>query len=318
MKNVFKISLLAAAVALTVACNEKKETVAAVNLEDAQNKAAYAIGSSFSQQVNTILAKQAEIGMELDKEIILQGITDTLRGNGRLTDEEVKETLAAYSAEVQAAAEKQMKEEAAKTAEEGKAFLAENAKVEGVTVTESGLQYSVITKAEGPKPTAEDTVTVHYVGTLIDGTEFDSSIKRGQPATFPLNRVIPGWTEGLQLMSVGEKYKFVIPAELAYGEQGAGSIPPGATLLFDVELLEIIAAEAPAEPVEAAAEPVEAAAEPVEAATEPVEAVAESVEAAAESVEAAAESVEAAAEPVEAAAESVEAAAESVETEVEK
>lgn len=250
MKNVFKVSLLAAAVVLTVGCNEKKESVATVNFENNQDKAAYAIGSSFSQQFNTMLEKQAEIGMELDKEIVIRGITDTLRGNAQLTEEEMKETLKAYGEEVKVAAEKQQKEKAAKTAEEGAAFLAENAKVEGVTVTESGLQYSVITKAEGPKPKAEDTVTVHYVGTLIDGTEFDSSVKRGQPATFPLNRVIPGWTEGLQLMSVGEKYKFVIPADLAYGEQGAGSIPPGSTLLFDVELLEIKPAEAAEAPAE--------------------------------------------------------------------
>jgi FKBP-type peptidyl-prolyl cis-trans isomerase FkpA len=249
MKNIFKVSLLAAAVVLTVGCDEKKEAASAtaVNFETQQEKVAYAVGSSFSQQVNTILERQAEVGMELDKEIILQGITDTLRGNAQLTDEEVKEVLQAYSEEVQAAAEKKMQEENAKIAEENKAFLAENAKAEGVTVTESGLQYSVITKAEGAKPKADDTVTVHYVGTLIDGTEFDSSVKRGQPATFPLNRVIPGWTEGLQLMNVGEKYKFVIPADLAYGEQGAGSIPPGAALIFEVELLEIKAAEAPAE-----------------------------------------------------------------------
>ncbi len=255
MKNIFKVSLLAAAVVFTVGCEEKKEAATTVNFENHQEKVAYAIGSSFSQQVNTILEKQAEIGMELDKEIILQGITDTLRDQGQLPEEEVQEILQAYSAEVQTVAEKKMQEENAKIAEENKAFLAENAKAEGVTVTESGLQYSVITQAEGAKPTAEDTVTVHYVGTLIDGTEFDSSVKRGQPATFPLNRVIPGWTEGLQLMSVGEKYKFVIPAELAYGEQGAGSIPPGATLIFEVELLEIAAPEAPAEEAaEAAAE----------------------------------------------------------------
>ena len=251
MKNVFKVSLLAAAVVLTVGCNEKKEAVTtAVNFENSQDKAAYAIGSSFSHQVNGMLEKQAEIGMALDKEMIIQGITDTLRGNAQLTDDEVKEILTTYSKEVQAAAEKQMTEKAAKVAEEGTVFLAENAKKEGVTVTESGLQYSVVTKADGAKPKADDTVTVHYVGTLLDGTEFDSSVKRGQPATFPLNRVIPGWTEGLQLMSVGEKYNFVIPAELGYGEQGAGSIPPGATLLFEVELLEIKAAEAPAESTE--------------------------------------------------------------------
>ncbi|MCW8997023.1 MAG: FKBP-type peptidyl-prolyl cis-trans isomerase [Psychromonas sp.] len=248
MKNVFKVSLLAAAVVLTVGCNEKKESANKVEFKNNQEKAAYAIGSSYSKQFNNMLAKQDEIGMPLNKELVLQGITDTLNGNAQLTDDEIKETLTAYGTEVQAAAEKKMKEKAAKEAEEGKAFLAENAKKEGVTVTKSGLQYSVITKAEGPKPKADDTVTVHYVGTLTDGTEFDSSVKRGQPATFPLNRVIPGWTEGLQLMSVGEKYKFVIPANLAYGDQGAGAtIPPSATLVFEVELLDIKAPDAPQE-----------------------------------------------------------------------
>jgi FKBP-type peptidyl-prolyl cis-trans isomerase FkpA len=245
MKNVFKVSLLAAAVVLTVGCNEKSEAVTETKIEfqNNQEKAAYAIGSSFSGQFNTMLEKQIEIGMPLDKELVLQGITDTLHGNGQLTEDEIKETLTAYGEEVQVVAEKKMKEDAAKAAEESQTFLAENAKKEGVTVTESGLQYSVVTKAEGPKPTATDTVTVHYVGTLLDGTEFDSSVKRGQPATFPLNQVIPGWTEGVQLMSVGEKYKFVIPADLAYGDQGAGTIPAGATLLFDVELLSIKAEE---------------------------------------------------------------------------
>jgi len=248
MKNVFKVSLLAATVALTVGCNEvKEETTTTVSFENTQDKAAYAIGASFASYVNTTLEKQAEFGMSLDKEIILKGITDKLRDKSQLTEEEMIETLQAYDAEVKAAAEQKQAELAEKSAEEAKTFLADNAKVEGVTVTESGLQYSVITAAEGPKPAAEDTVSVHYVGTLVDGTEFDSSIKRGQPAKFPLNRVIPGWTEGVQLMSVGEKYKFVIPSDLAYGEQGAGSIPPGSTLIFEVELLEI-------EPVAAAAE----------------------------------------------------------------
>lgn len=269
MKKVFKVSLLAAAVVLTVACNEKTEAVtnnteavaetteAVVNNADTfkttQEKAAYAIGSSLSIQFNSMLEQQAEIGMPLDKDLVLKGIADRLNGSALLTEDEIKEVLSSYGQEVQAAAEKKMKDDAAKIAEEGKKYLEENAKKEGVTVTDSGLQYSVITKADGPKPTAADTVTVHYVGTLLDGTEFDSSVKRGQPATFPLNQVIPGWTEGLQLMSVGEKYKFVIPADLAYGDQGAGTIPAGSTLLFDVELLDIkapaaeTATEAPAE-----------------------------------------------------------------------
>ena len=249
MKNVFKVSLLAAAVALTVGCNEVKEeapaVAATVSFENEQDKAAYAIGASFASYVNTTLEKQAEFGMSLDKEVILKGISDKLRDQSQMTEEEMIETLKAYDAKVKAAAEQKQIADAEKAKVDAAAFLAENAKAVGVTVTESGLQYSVITKAEGAKPAAEDTVSVHYVGTLVDGTEFDSSVKRGQPAKFPLNRVIPGWTEGVQLMSVGEKYKFVIPAELGYGEQGAGSIPPGSTLIFEVELLEIEAKEAP-------------------------------------------------------------------------
>jgi len=244
MKNVFKISLLAATVAFTVGCNAVTEEEAPVSFEDSKDKAAYAIGASFASYVNTTLEKQAEFGLTLDKEIILKGISDKLHDKSQMTEEEMIETLQAYDTEVKAAAEKKQAELAEKSKADAAAFLAENAKLEGVTVTESGLQYSVITAAEGAKPAAEDTVSVHYVGTLVDGTEFDSSVKRGQPAKFPLNRVIPGWTEGVQLMSVGEKYKFVIPSDLAYGEQGAGSIPPGSTLIFEVELLDIVAAEA--------------------------------------------------------------------------
>jgi FKBP-type peptidyl-prolyl cis-trans isomerase FkpA len=258
MKSVFKVSLLAAAVAFTVGCEDKPEPVVQVQekvqeevvekvaFENDAEKAAYAIGASFSTQIKAGVAKQAEFGLEtLDTEAIIAGVTDSLRGNSKLTEEEVVATVNAYGKQVQAAAETKMKEEGEKMAAQAAVFLTENAKAEGVTVTDSGLQYSVITAAEGPKPQAEDTVTVHYVGTLVDGTEFDSSISRGEPAKFPLNRVIPGWTEGVQLMSVGEKYKFVIPAELAYGEQGAGSIPPGATLIFEVELLDLEAPKAP-------------------------------------------------------------------------
>ena len=125
-------------------------------------------------------------------------------------------------------------------AEKGKAYLAENAKKDGVKVTASGLQYEVIKEGTGKKPAATDTVSVHYEGTLINGQVFDSSIRRGQPVEFPLNRVIPGWTEGVQLMSVGSKYRFVIPSNLAYGEHGAGgAIGPNETLIFEVELLDI-------------------------------------------------------------------------------
>ncbi len=125
--------------------------------------------------------------------------------------------------------------------EKGEAFLKTNAALEGVTVTGSGLQYSVITAGDGAKPTASGRVTVHYRGSLIDGTDFDSSYSRGEPATFGLNQVIPGWTEGVQLMNLGSKFKFVIPYHLGYGERGAGnSIGPFETLVFEVELLEIL------------------------------------------------------------------------------
>ena len=118
-------------------------------------------------------------------------------------------------------------------------FLAENGKREDVTTTESGLQYEVLEEGDGPQPTRQDQVTVHYKGELLDGTVFDSSYDRGQPATFPLNRVIPGWTEGLQLMRVGAKYKFYIPSELGYGARDMGTIPPNSALIFQVELLGI-------------------------------------------------------------------------------
>jgi len=122
----------------------------------------------------------------------------------------------------------------------GEAFMAENAARAEVTTTDSGLQYEVLTEGTGPKPEATDTVVTHYHGTLTDGTVFDSSVERGSPASFPVNRVIPGWTEALQMMGVGSKWRLVVPPELAYGERGAGgAIPPNATLVFEVELLEI-------------------------------------------------------------------------------
>ncbi len=171
---------------------------------------------------------------EIDYEQLMHGLQDLhQQGELEMTLSESADVLTAY-----------VEREQAKAAEaaisRGQAYLAENAKMDGVTVTDSGLQYSVITAAEGAKPVATDQVKVHYRGTLIDGTEFDSSYSRNSPATFGLNQVIPGWTEAVQLMSVGSKYRFVIPSELAYGERGAGqSIGPNETLIFEVELLEI-------------------------------------------------------------------------------
>ena len=150
-------------------------------------------------------------------------------------------TMQASEEKAMAAQAEKAKELSAKAIAMGQAFMLQNKSVEGVMTTESGIQYQVLTAAEGPKPKATDKVRVHYKGTTIDGTTFDSSYDRGEPAEFGLNQVIPGWTEGVQLMSVGSKYKFVIPSSLAYGEQGAGaSIGPGETLVFEVELLDIL------------------------------------------------------------------------------
>ena len=171
---------------------------------------------------------------ELDMDLVMQGMKAQYAG------EETQLTLEEAQAALEAHQQRAAAEASAAAAQVGIDYLAANKEKEGVMTTESGLQYEVLTAAEGPKPTADDTVSVHYVGTLINGNEFDSSIARGEPAQFPLKGVIPGWTEGLQLMNVGSKYRFVIPSDLAYGDRGAGqAIGPGETLIFEVELLEI-------------------------------------------------------------------------------
>ncbi len=187
----------------------------------------YQVGKNFS--ANGIDA--------LDKDEVAAGFNDAKAGKEpRLDEAGRKASMAAMDEVVKAKAK--AKAEAVKV--ESKKFLEENAKKEGVKVTESGLQYQVIKEGEGAKPKATDTVKVHYKGTLVNGKEFDSSYKRGEPISFPLNGVIKGWTEGLQLMPVGSTYRFFIPSDLGYGDRGAGAdIPGGAALIFDVELIEI-------------------------------------------------------------------------------
>lgn len=191
------------------------------------------------------------IGMDIGKSLKAQGTTvdlDTLVGairatyNGEelaMTDEEATAVRDAYVKKMQAAQKAETEAAGADNKVAGEKFLAENKTKEGVQTTESGLQYKVLTMGEGAKPTATDTVKVHYRGTLLDGTEFDSSYARNEPISFALNRVIPGWTEGVQLMSIGSKYMFYIAPELAYGAGGGGPIPPNSTLTFEVELLDI-------------------------------------------------------------------------------
>ena len=189
---------------------------------------------SYSLGVNVATGVKAQ-GLEtLDINAISKAMSDVFEGNDLdISEEESMEILQEYFGKI--AAEKQ-----AKASEAGSAFLAENAAKDGVVTTDSGLQYEILASGNGDKPNATDQVTVHYHGMLTDGTVFDSSIDRGEPATFPVNGVIPGWIEALQLMSVGDKWKLTIPSNLAYGDRGAGGlIGPGATLVFEVELLKI-------------------------------------------------------------------------------
>jgi FKBP-type peptidyl-prolyl cis-trans isomerase FklB len=203
-------------------------------LKDQKDKASYSIGYDIGDSF-----KKQKIELNLDG--LISGLKDALAGkDAALPKEEREKVLQAFQKEMM---EKQMtasKEAASKNAAEGAKFLEENKKKEGVKTTASGLQYKVIKEGSGPSPKETDTVVTNYRGTLIDGTEFDSSYKRNEPATFQVNRVIKGWIEALQLMKPGAKYQLFIPAALAYGERGAGqTIGPNATLLFEVELLSI-------------------------------------------------------------------------------
>jgi FKBP-type peptidyl-prolyl cis-trans isomerase FklB len=203
-------------------------------LKTEKDKISYAIGMDIGKN----LKRQP---IELNPEAISQGVWDALtEGKTLMTEQEYIDTMTAFRNEMAQKQAEQMKEAGEKNKKEGKEFLSENKKKEGIVTTESGLQYKVITKGTGESPKATDTVTVNYKGTLINGKEFDSSYRRGQPASFPVNGVIKGWTEALQLMKVGAKWQLFIPSELAYGERGAGrDIGPNSTLIFDVELLSI-------------------------------------------------------------------------------
>lgn len=203
-------------------------------LETDQDRLSYTIGMDIGQS----LSGQ---DMDLNIDILMEALRATYMGEETLlTQEEALAEREAFIQRRQQELEQQRTRDAEINAAEGAAFLAENADKEGVQVTESGLQYRVIEEGDGDRPAATDRVTVHYKGTLINGVEFDSSYSRGEPATFALNQVIPGWTEGLQLMRTGSRYEFFIPSDLAYGEQGRpGPIGPNSTLVFEVELLEI-------------------------------------------------------------------------------
>ena len=193
-----------------------------------KDKVAYALGTSIGLQLQQMGAN------ELDITDFSQGVKDALAGSPVMERAEIEAVINEFFT-------RKSQEQAAKAKEEGARFLAENAKKEGVVTLPSGLQYQVLREGNGKKPKATDQVRCHYEGTLINGTVFDSSYKRGEPAVFGLNQVISGWTEGVQLMQEGAKYRFFIPYNLAYGERGAGQqIPPFSALIFDVELIEVM------------------------------------------------------------------------------
>src|SRR5688500_18709106 len=233
----FVLGLIGMGVAITLPAADP-----APALKDQKDKVSYSIGMDIGRNIK-------RQNLELNVDALAAGIRDIMAGGKTaLTEEESREVMNAYRTEMQAKQQTVAKEQSEKNRKEGEAFLAENLKKEGVKThqvklpngTNATLQYKVMTAGTGPKPTTNDTVITHYRGTLIDGTEFDSSYKRGEPATFPVTGVIKGWTEALLMMPVGSKWQLYIPSELAYGERGAGrNIGPNATLIFDIELVGI-------------------------------------------------------------------------------
>jgi FKBP-type peptidyl-prolyl cis-trans isomerases 1 len=227
-KRILGSSAVIVALAFTASCGKKK-------LDTDTKKASYAIG----QQIGMNLKQQ---NIEVDADALAQSIKDASAGKSDMS----KEDMQAAMMKLQELAMKKQQEAAEKNAKDGKDFLEKNKSATGVKVTASGLQYVVEKEGTGKQPTKTDVVKCHYKGTLTNGEQFDSSYDRGQPAEFPVGGVIPGWTEALQMMKVGSKYKLFIPPELAYGPSGRPGIPPNSVLVFEVELMDIVKAEAPA------------------------------------------------------------------------
>jgi FKBP-type peptidyl-prolyl cis-trans isomerase len=219
-----------------------------------KDKVSYALGMNIATSLGANLKRQ---GVEINTDVLAQALKDGLGGGKtRMTEEEARATLVQLQKDLQDKQEAKMKEAAETNKKEGDTFLAANKAKPGVVALPSGLQYKIVKEGTGPKPAATDTVVCNYRGTLIDGKEFDSSYKRGEPATFPVSGVIKGWTEALQLMPVGSKWELYIPPDLAYGARGAGAdIGPNATLIFEVELLSIQGKEQPGAQPGAASSP---------------------------------------------------------------
>ncbi|WP_114327182.1 FKBP-type peptidyl-prolyl cis-trans isomerase [Candidatus Colwellia aromaticivorans] len=254
--KLFKPTLVAVALLAVAGCSEgtkKEEAKAPVLpvLDTEIQKQAYGLGASIGSYMQRNLDEHDKLGLSLDKELIVRGFVDSINDKAVIEQEEIQALLKNLEQNMKSKQQELSVKEAKESLEGGLKFLEENAKKEGVQVTESGIQYSVLTESEGAKPVATDTVKVHYKGTFLNGETFDSSYDRGEPAVFPLNRVIRGWTEGVQLMSVGSKFKFTIPSDLAYGPNGnPPRIPGNSVLQFEIELLEIRNIESAPEVVE--------------------------------------------------------------------
>jgi FKBP-type peptidyl-prolyl cis-trans isomerase len=234
MKHVLMSILCIALLVMPAKAAEKT-----AELKTQKDRVSYLLGTDMGRKMKSELERQS---VEVDPEVLARGIRDAFAGGTMLiTDSELQELRTALQNEIAARNAERAKAIAEKNKKDGDAFLAENRKKEGVKTTTSGLQYKVIKEGTGGSPKATDKVTVHYRGMLTDGTEFDSSLKRGEPVTFALNQVIKGWTEGIPLMKEGGKYTFTIPSEMAYGDRGTpgGPIGPNAVLIFEVELLSI-------------------------------------------------------------------------------
>ena len=232
--NMKKLALpLIAASILGTSAPLMAEEEATAQFANEQAKVSYAFGVMFGQRMRNDLG-------EIDLDQFANGMKSAFNDEPQLlSDDEIAKILSEYQREMQQKQISDLQKLSEENKKAGETFLAENKNKEGVVTLESGLQYKKLTEGKGPQPSEADTVTVHYTGSLINGEVFDSSVERGQPATFPLNGVIAGWTEGLQLMPTGSKWRLFIPADLAYGSSGNRSIGPNETLIFDVELLEI-------------------------------------------------------------------------------
>lgn len=245
----FKPTVVAIALLSVMGCQEPaKQEEKAVVLDTEIQKQAYGLGASIGMYMERNLEEHNKMGLTLDKSLIIRGFTDSMDGKSLIEKEDIQALLMNLDQAMKAKQQEQASVSAEASLAEGQKFLDENAKKDGVKVTDSGIQYEVLTAAEGEKPAATDTVKVHYNGTFLNGETFDSSYDRGEPAVFPLNRVISGWTEGVQLMSVGSKFKFTIPSDLAYGPNGnPPRIPGNSVLQFEIELLEVQKPEAAAQ-----------------------------------------------------------------------